>query len=133
LSQTGSQDRSASASSVPGEVRASSEATAVPKPDPDATDGTTLDASIDQDIEMNASNDSKMTNENDADDPTVGNPMQNATSVDALAPSATPSKKETSLREFLGKMDEYAPIVSFFTSSYPINLFFNLDERQLML
>lgn len=34
-----------------------------------------------------------------------------ATEVDQLAESSQPSKKETSLREFLGKMDEYAPIV----------------------
>lgn len=34
------------------------------------------------------------------------------TEVDQLAESSQPSKKETSLREFLGKMDEYAPIVS---------------------
>lgn len=32
--------------------------------------------------------------------------------MDPLAAAAPPSKKETSLREFLGKMDEYAPIVS---------------------
>lgn len=44
----------------------------------------------------------------------VGGEGQEAvpTSVDALAAAAAPSKKETSLREFLGKMDEYAPIVS---------------------
>lgn len=40
-----------------------------------------------------------------------GNPVQDA-SVDALtAAAAAPPKKETSLREFLGKMDDYAPIV----------------------
>ncbi|KAF7596329.1 hypothetical protein BBP40_002073 [Aspergillus hancockii] len=106
LSQAGTQDRSASASSVPGEVRASSEATAILKPDPDAADATTLDASIEQDIDMG---DSKMNNTNDAEDPVGGNPIP--TSVDVLAASAAPSKKETSLREFLGKMDEYAPII----------------------
>jgi hypothetical protein len=31
--------------------------------------------------------------------------------------SAPPTKKESSLREFLGKMDDYAPIVSFRRSS----------------
>ena len=41
-----------------------------------------------------------------ADEADIGNPVQ-ATSVDAAATS----KKETSLREFLGKMDDYAPIV----------------------
>lgn len=43
-----------------------------------------------------------------------GNPVQDAP-VDALAAAAAPSKKETSLREFLGKMDDYAPIVRFVT------------------
>lgn len=41
-----------------------------------------------------------------AEEGDIGNPVQ-ATSVDAAATS----KKETSLREFLGKMDDYAPIV----------------------
>lgn len=31
--------------------------------------------------------------------------------VDPIAAAPQPSKKETSLREFLGKMDDYAPIV----------------------
>lgn len=46
-------------------------------------------------------------------DNTIGNPVQDAvpTSVDAIAAAVAPSKKETSLREFLGKMDDYAPIV----------------------
>ncbi|KAB8222652.1 transcription initiation factor TFIID 23-30kDa subunit-domain-containing protein [Aspergillus novoparasiticus] len=111
LSQTGSQEPSASSASASGEPATSSGATAVPKPDPDATDGAVLDASIEQDLDLNASNDTKMTNANDAEDPTVGNPIQTATSVDAFAAAAAPSKKETSLREFLGKMDEYAPII----------------------
>lgn len=34
-----------------------------------------------------------------------------APEVDPLAAAPPPTKKETSLREFLGKMDEYAPIV----------------------
>lgn len=47
-----------------------------------------------------------------------GNPVQDA-SVDALtAATAAPSKKETSLREFLGKMDDYAPIVCCATALY---------------
>lgn len=41
-----------------------------------------------------------------AEEGDIGNPVQ-ATSVDAAATS----KKETSLREFLGKMDDYAPII----------------------
>ncbi|GMG05911.1 unnamed protein product [Aspergillus oryzae] len=101
LSQTGSQEPSASSASTSGGPATSSGATALPKPDPDATDGPALDASIEQDIDLNASNDTKMTNANDAEDPTVGNPIQTATSVDAFAAAAAPSKKETSLREFL--------------------------------
>lgn len=34
-----------------------------------------------------------------------------APEIDQLAAAPPPTKKETSLREFLGKMDEYAPIV----------------------
>lgn len=127
LSQTGSQEPSASSASTSGEPATSSGATALPKPDPDATDGPALDASIEQDIDLNASNDTKMTNANDAEDPTVGNPIQTATSVDAFAAAAAPSKKETSLREFLGKMDEYAPIVSFF----PIFPFILMNDPSL--
>lgn len=87
--------------------------------DSDAPTTTDLDAAIDADVEMN-------TDENiaangaaggaGADETGVGNPVQDdpvPTSVDALAAAAAPSKKETSLREFLGKMDEYAPIVCF--------------------
>ncbi|KAE8349586.1 transcription initiation factor TFIID 23-30kDa subunit-domain-containing protein [Aspergillus coremiiformis] len=106
-SQTGSQGPSALSASVSGEATNSSRVTTVPKPDLDAADGVTLDPSIEQDIDLNGNSDSKMTNPNDAEDPTVGNP----TSVDALAAAAAPSKKETSLREFLGKIDEYAPII----------------------
>lgn len=43
-----------------------------------------------------------------------GNPVQ-----DAPVDAAAPSKKETSLREFLGKMDDYAPIVCFNTPFLP--------------
>ncbi|KAE8378788.1 transcription initiation factor TFIID 23-30kDa subunit-domain-containing protein [Aspergillus bertholletiae] len=111
LSQTGSQDPSASSALASGEPATSSGATAVLKPDPDAAAGAALDASIEQDIDLNTSNDSKMTNATDAEDPAVGNPIQTATSVDAFAAAAAPSKKETSLREFLGKLDEYAPII----------------------
>ena len=55
-----------------------------------------LDASIEQDVEMN---------------PDPQN-TEDAPGIDPMAPAPQPSKKETSLREFLGKMDDYAPIVS---------------------
>ncbi|KAJ5875804.1 Transcription initiation factor TFIID 23-30kDa subunit [Penicillium soppii] len=54
-----------------------------------------LDASIEQDVEMNP-------DPQNTDD---------APGIDPMAPAPTPSKKETSLREFLGKMDDYAPII----------------------
>jgi transcription initiation factor TFIID subunit 10 len=68
------------------------------KPEPD------LDASIEQDIDMNAEQTGAGAEESAA--------AAFTTEVDQLAESSQPSKKETSLREFLGKMDEYAPIVS---------------------
>ncbi|GLI72693.1 hypothetical protein PoHVEF18_000874 [Penicillium ochrochloron] len=64
------------------------------KPEPD------LDTSIEQDIDMNADQTGAGAEESAA-----------GAEVDQLAESAQPSKKETSLREFLGKMDEYAPII----------------------
>ncbi|CAI7675152.1 unnamed protein product [Penicillium manginii] len=65
------------------------------KPEPD------LDASIEQDIDMNAEQ-TQATGDDNAPLPT---------DVDPMAAAPTPSKKETSLREFLGKMDDYAPII----------------------
>lgn len=65
------------------------------KPDPD------LDASIEQDVDMNEEQ-----NAQGAGAPAL------APEVEPLAAAPPPpTKKETSLREFLGKMDEYAPIV----------------------
>jgi transcription initiation factor TFIID subunit 10 len=55
-----------------------------------------LDASIEQDVEMNP----------------IPQTEDQAPGIDPMAPAPQPSKKETSLREFLGKMDDYAPIVS---------------------
>ncbi|KAL4890169.1 transcription initiation factor TFIID 23-30kDa subunit-domain-containing protein [Aspergillus ambiguus] len=82
------------------------------KQEPDTADTATLDASIELDIDMNGdSSNPNMAKPNnpDGDDLASGNPV--ATSVDVLAAAAAPSKKETSLREFLGKMDDYAPII----------------------
>ncbi|CAP95531.1 hypothetical protein E8E15_008682 [Penicillium rubens] len=58
-----------------------------------------LDASIEKDVEMNTENQ------------TGANANANAPGQDPMAPAPEPSKKETSLREFLGKMDDYAPII----------------------
>lgn len=73
---------------------------------PESTDATVknepdLDASIEQDIDMNA-DPSSGANADESD----------AAHLESIAPAAPPSKKETSLREFLSKMDDYAPIVS---------------------
>ncbi|KAK5806556.1 hypothetical protein VI817_000814 [Penicillium citrinum] len=65
------------------------------KSDPD------LDASIEQDIDMNAEP-AQATGDDNVPLPT---------DVDPMAAAPPPSKKETSLREFLGKMDDYAPII----------------------
>jgi transcription initiation factor TFIID subunit 10 len=70
------------------------------KPDPD------VDASIEQDIDMNADQ-AQGANADDA--------------VDPIAAAPQPSKKETSLREFLSKMDDYAPIVCLTLSSPSIS------------
>lgn len=108
----------------------------MPKQEPDTAGNVDLDASIEQDIDMsagenhhNAANGAEGDgtesggngngNGNDAGAGAgdgaggFGNPVQEAVpeSVDALAAAAAPSKKETSLREFMGRMDEYAPIV----------------------
>ncbi|KAJ5098370.1 hypothetical protein N7532_005371 [Penicillium argentinense] len=60
------------------------------KPEPD------IDASIEQDIDMNAEPSQPAADDN--------------VPVPAEVDPTPPSKKETSLREFLGKMDDYAPI-----------------------
>lgn len=59
-----------------------------------------LDVSIEKDVDMNTENQ------------TEANANTTAPGQDPMAPAPEPSKKETSLREFLGKMDDYAPIVS---------------------
>lgn len=61
-----------------------------------------------------------------------------ATEVDQLAESSPPSKKETSLREFLGKMDEYAPIVGdprvhLFSFNLSSLSFFSISHRAQVL
>lgn len=134
-SQTGSQEPPSSTTPgppQPSHPNALSESPVVPKQEPDTTGNVDLDASIEQDIDMNAGeNHHNAANGAEADGAEgsgngsgngagagdgaggFGNPVQDAVpeSVDALAAAAAPSKKETSLREFMGRMDEYAPIV----------------------
>ena len=116
-SQTGSQEPPAPSteSSAPhnGQSEAPSEPTVAPKQEPDTAGPTAdLDASIEQDIDMSGAGENITTNGEAAAGGAEGQEAV-PTSVDALAAAAAPSKKETSLREFLGKMDEYAPIVSY--------------------
>ncbi|KAL4887528.1 transcription initiation factor TFIID 23-30kDa subunit-domain-containing protein [Aspergillus karnatakaensis] len=90
----------------PSTQQSTSDATVVPKTEPDASDAA-LNTSLEHD-------DAMASNPNAANGPEagaaagepIGNPVQ-AVSVDA----AQSSKKDTSLREFLGKMDDYAPII----------------------
>ncbi|PKY03655.1 transcription initiation factor IID, TAF10 subunit [Aspergillus campestris IBT 28561] len=87
----------------------SSETPVVPKQEEPDTQDSSIDPTIEQDIDMDPAK--KMANNENGDDAGPLNPAQEAASADALAAAAAPSKKETSLREFLGKMDEYAPII----------------------
>jgi transcription initiation factor TFIID subunit 10 len=71
-----------------------------------------IDEAIDNEINMNNADGMSATNGmNDA-----GVPANPAALTSASAPA---SKKESSLRDFLGKMDDYAPIVRYFTSFSP--------------
>lgn len=103
---TGSQDQQ----QAQGQPETQAQAETVVKQELDVNNPE-LDVPIEQeDIDMNNGENTAGTN---AHGEGMGNPLEDAvpTSVDALAAAAAPSKKETSLREFLGKMDEYAPIV----------------------
>ncbi|RAL14036.1 putative TFIID and and SAGA complex TAF10 subunit [Aspergillus homomorphus CBS 101889] len=107
----------AAASSTPvppsSQPAATSPGTIVPKQEPDIADTNALDNSISQeDVEMaNTGPSATAANPTSGGNEEAGNSVPAPTSVDALAAASAPSKKETSLREFLGKMDEYAPII----------------------
>ncbi|KAL2821685.1 hypothetical protein BJX63DRAFT_378912 [Aspergillus granulosus] len=99
--------------------QSSSEATVVPKLEPDTSDASVLDAADmanNNTTSANAEAGAATAGAGDAA-AAIGNPVQpTVVSVDAAASS----KKETSLREFLGKMDEYAPIVCFSFSLFRV-------------
>ncbi|EED23045.1 TFIID and and SAGA complex TAF10 subunit, putative [Talaromyces stipitatus ATCC 10500] len=74
--------------------------------DIDLGGGDPLDNDIDNDIDMNNTDDMPTTTVNGTNDAAAS-----AANALASAAAAPPIKKESSLREFLGKMDEYAPII----------------------
>jgi transcription initiation factor TFIID subunit 10 len=98
--------------------QSSSEATVVPKLEPETSDPSALDAPVDMVNNTTATNAEAgaAAAAAGAGDAAAGDPAQAVVSSD----TAATSKKETSLREFLGKMDEYAPIVRFTFSSFSI-------------
>lgn len=84
--------------------------------DQDDLEGDDIDAAVEQDINMNVSGNTAPGGDAGGNAPNgtaslptgieaPGNPV-------AAFAGAPPTKKESSLREFLSKMDEYAPIVS---------------------
>ncbi|KAJ9204297.1 hypothetical protein DTO166G4_2385 [Paecilomyces variotii] len=109
-SQTQSQETAPSSTTAD---TANSTQDPVPKQEPGTAGGEDIDASIEQDIDMAGTD----TNTNNAGengsasaDPTAA-AAAGGLPVESVAPAPPPTKKETSLREFLGKMDEYAPII----------------------
>lgn len=97
------------------------------KEEPDAPSAAALDASIEkEDIDMggtgavdNTAPQASGTSTATAVDGPAEGPSNAAAvpEVNPVAPAPVPTKKDASLREFLGKMDEYAPIVRPFSLS----------------
>jgi len=85
------------------------EVAAGPEPDEE------LDASIQADIDMGGTDNSNTMNLDGAGD--AGPSRPDIDSIATAVDPRLPTKKDASLREFLGKMDDYAPIVSFSASS----------------
>jgi transcription initiation factor TFIID subunit 10 len=74
-----------------------------------------MDASIETEIvpETQVANSMNMDGAND--DPQASG--QTVADIPVAQEARIPAKKDANLREFLGKMDDYAPIVRFLTSS----------------
>jgi transcription initiation factor TFIID subunit 10 len=93
----------------------------VPSADADADlGGDPIDDTVDNDIDMNTAEDMPAVN-GTAD---VTGPAAPENPVAALPSASAPTKKESSLRDFLGRMDEYAPIVRLI---FKISLVLNLS------
>jgi hypothetical protein len=73
-----------------------------------------LDASIQADIDMTGTGNSNTMSFDGAGD--GGPPGPSVDPAAAAADPRLPTKKDANLREFLGKMDDYAPIVSFYSA-----------------
>ena len=93
----------------------------------DFTGSDDIDLSLDRTFNMSSGDNTNLSGQNGSTNTVaLGNPpvvpagmMGNTDAVGSVAP---PTKKESTLRDFLGKMDEYAPIVcqDYSLSSFPI-------------
>jgi transcription initiation factor TFIID subunit 10 len=93
---------------------ASSSTVAAPDGDTDLVGGDDIDVSMDQGTNMTAGDTANINMPGQNGGTNTGAPVNsNESFVPGIIsnPVAPPSKKESTLREFLGKMDEYAPIV----------------------
>ncbi|KAK2766885.1 hypothetical protein FQN54_006199 [Arachnomyces sp. PD_36] len=97
------------------------------KEEPDATSAAALDASLEkEDIDMGGTGGGDNTAPQASGSSTIpavdgpgdvptggagGGQTQASTEINPVAPAPALTKKDASLREFLGKMDEYAPII----------------------
>jgi transcription initiation factor TFIID subunit 10 len=87
-----------------------------------------LDASLEADVTQDPTQPSSM-NLDGANDPEPSAPRNGVTDAAAALESRIPAKKDATLREFLGKMDEYAPIVRF-----PLpHLYLKLESKLIAL
>lgn len=119
MADAGSSQPPASAQSAPSNTTTapSSQQPQQPSIKPDPTDAD-IDATIDEDITMNGDGTKVAAGPTEPKDTEMGNmglpgADVNENPVAAAAAGATaPSKKDVNLREFLSKIDDYAPIVS---------------------
>ena len=90
-----------------------------------------IDASIDHEVDPNAALDPDQAGPLGLDGANDTN-MENEVDATAAAPALEArisAKKDISLREFLPRMDEYAPIVCLYLNSPPFKNQFNVLQR----